>query len=840
MFRLSRRKFVKALSAAAVTTRVSALTRAASPSAGTDSKDDLTIWFDKPAKEWVDALPLGNGRLGAMVFGGQEGDPANEFLQLNETTFWSGKPHDGNNPRAKDYLPAVRRAVLEEKNYHLADELAQKMQGKHTEAYMPLADLRWSFRHEGTTTQYRRDLDLDTACAGVSYTEARAGEGLRFERQVFSSAPDDVLVLRAICNRPRSLSGQLSLSGALQRTIKTKGTDILLTCKAPAHWAASNHPGGDHPLTFSDTPGEGMYSVTVARVLAEGGATKADGKSIDVEDATSVTVIVAAATGYRGFHNLPDTPIEELEAAALRKLDMAARHSFTQLRQRHIEDYQRLFRRMSLTLGSSPQAGLSTDLRLAGFAKRQDPSLLALYFNYGRYLTIASSRAGSQPANLQGLWNQLTMPPWGCNYTANINLQMNYWPAETCNLSECASPLFGFIHELGVNGEQTATESYGLPGWCAHHNIDIWRSSNAAGEGVGKPTWGDWCMSGPWLCSHLYEHYLFSNDTEFLHTVAYPIMRGAAEFCLAWLIDDGNGHLTTCPSESTENDFLAPDGKPANTSAGCTMDMALIRELFGNCRAAAAVLRVDVDFSQKLAQATERLLPYQIGSHGQLQEWSIDFAESTPGQRHMSHLYPLFPGNQITPRGTPELARAARVSLERRLAAGGAYTGWSRAWAINFWARLGDGDKAGESLAMLMLHSTNRNLFDTHPATPLPIFQIDGNFGATAAMAEMLVQSHTESVDLLPALPAAWPNGAVHGLRARGGLTIDMAWNEGRIATCTIASTREGKHLLRPPSGQRIASIRSAGQTITPESGPAGTFTLHTSANSQHSLTFAR
>ena len=774
---------------------------------------DLKLWYERPASQWVDALPIGNGRLGAMVFGGNaQGSPDGELLQVNEDTLWSGKPIDGNNRDAKNHLAAIRKAVLEQADYHLADQLCHKLQGRFAEAYQPAGNLRLECLNKADISNYRRELDLDTACATSSYT---AGN-VKFERTAFVSAPDQVLVLHVTASKPGQIHYAISLDGELQKSVSLSDKNrLVLAGKAASHIAGAGHPDSEQPVKLSDVVGEGMFYACVLQANVDGGTLTPDGNKLMVRGANSATLLLTIATGFRGFTQIPDTPLEDVIAKATRQLDRSVQTSLQVLRDRQIRDHQGLFRRVSFSLGSSKWQTKPTDVRLKSFSTTPDPTLLALYFQYGRYLLISSSRPGTQPANLQGIWNCQVTPPWSCNWTSNINIQMNYWPAETCNLTECAEPLLAFVEDLSKTGARAAEETYGLGGWVSHHNIDLWRAANPVGEGVGAPTWANWCMSGPWLCQHLYEHFLFTKDREFLRTRAYPVMRGAAEFCLAWLIEDGKGHLTTCPSESTENDFLAPDGKRAMTSAGCTMDMALIRELFGNCAASAKELGIDAEFAAKLEAATARLLPYQIGKYGQLQEWSIDFAESTPGQRHMSHMYPLYPGNQITPSSTPALAKAARISLERRLANGGAYTGWSRAWAIGFWARLGEGAKAWESLSMLMQHSTNINLFDTHPAKPAPIFQIDGNFGTTAAIAEMLVQSHTDSIDFLPALPPAWPHGEIRGLRARGGLEIDLRWKGGKATESTLRSSQPGQYTFRAPAGQSVKCGDQAGSKIT-------------------------
>ena len=832
MGRLTRRSFLATASTIAGTLPFSkrfgqAQTAGKAANQGTE---DLTLWYTGPAQQWIDALPIGNGRLGAMVYGGGPikpivhrdpladreigtvpTDPAKETLQLNDDTLWSGMPVDGNNLEAKQYLPLVRKAVLEDKDYHEADRLCKKIQGLFAETYQAIGRLHVDFAHDGEVKEYRRELNLQT---GVAATRYKVG-GVEFERAAFASAPDQAIVLRLTASKPGGLNATIWMSGALVKNVEAVGQNrLLLTGKAPKHVAGAGHPASEKPLVvLSDVPGEGMYYAAMLDANVEGGKVTAEQDKLILHGVTVCTIVLTAGTGYRGYAEKPDMPLEQVNEKAKQQLDTAAAKSYSVLLERHVADHRKIFDRVSLKLGTGTAVSQSTDQRVQNFANGTDLSLMAMYFQFGRYLLISSSRPGSQPANLQGIWNYEVQPPWSCNWTSNINVQMNYWPAETCNLSDCAEPLMTFVGDLSHTGAQAAQETYGLPGWVTHHNIDLWRAAYPVGMGVGDPTWANWCMSGPWLCAHLFEHYRFTQDKEFLRTKAYPVMKGSAEFCLAWLIPDGNGHLTTCPSESTENDFMAPDGKPAWTSAGCTMDIALIRELFANCIESAEALGIDEEFSAKLAAARAQIVPYQIGRFGQLQEWSIDFVESTPGQRHMSQLYPLFPGAEITPRGTPELARAAKVSLERRLDYGGAYTGWSRAWAAAFWARLGDGEKAWEALSTLMRNSANINLIDIYQR-PNNIFQIDANFATPAAIVEMLLQSHTGVIDLLPALPSAWATGEVKGLRARGSVEVDIRWENGMAAEATLRPDFAGEYRLRAPEGQKIHGITGRSEVI--------------------------
>jgi alpha-L-fucosidase 2 len=842
----SRRRFIQVFAAIASSIRFSRVGAFAQTMATqkytfeNDTDPGLTMRFEQPAEQWADALPVGNGRLGAMVFG----EVKSERIALNEDTLWSGAPRNWNNPDAKATLPVVRKLVLEDKDFGKAGEECRKMQGPFNDAYEPLGDLLIEFDGEEDTHSYRRSLDLDSAVARVEY---QAGAST-YTREIFVSAPDQVIVVRLTASKPRSLNCTLKLASQMQCTTKSNGVTILLSGKAPIE-SVPNYLKSDDPIRYSVTEGKGMYFAAFLHAQVNGGtvSAKPDG-SLRMDNSTDAILMIGAATGFRGFNVDPDLPLSQVVATARKTVLAAAAKPYHQILEQHLNDHRKYFRRVSLKLGDSSSDAASTDQRIADFPSKPDPALLALYFNFGRYLLITSSRPGTQPANLQGIWSDEMRPPWSCNWTSNINVQMNYWHVETCNLSECHAPLIEMIQDLSVNGKETARINYGAAGWVSHHNVDLWRQSAPVGMGLpfADPTWANFAMSAPWFCEHLWEHYLFTCNKEYLQQTAYPIMKSAAEFCLDWLIDDGSGSLTTCPSVSTENTFLAPDGKSAQVSAGCTMDFALIRELFSNNLKACSVLDVDQDFATELSATLKRLSPYKFGKYGQLQEWSVDFEEDQPGQRHMSHLYPLYPGAEITPRHTPALAEAARKSLERRLANGGAYTGWSRAWAIGLWARLGDGDMAWDSLKMLMEHSTGDNLFDTHPSGEAmvkalkrstgskagtatvkrggSIFQIDGNFGATAAMAEMLLQSHDGEIAFLPALPRAWDHGSVKGLRARGGLEIDIEWKTGHTATVFARSLQAGEHRFRAPDGFRVERIsKNADGTFvaikTPASG---------------------
>lgn len=771
------------------------------------------LWYQQPASRWTEALPIGNGRLGAMVFGGV----FEELIQLNESTLWSGGPVKANiNRDAPAYLPQIREALLKNEDYEKAIALTQKMQGHFTESYLPLGDLaiKQSFK-DTAATNYYRELTIADAVSTTQFSI----DGTTFTRQIFSSFPDQVMVIRLTASKKGQLNLVVSNKSLLYyKNVVGTNSELVMKGKAPAHADPSYYNKNIEPIVGFDSSGcYGMRFEMIVKAIPKDGSIKTDTAGIHINNATEVMLVLSAATSFNGFNKCPDKEGKNEHQIATQFLSKAIKKSFQQLLNNHLKDYHHYYNRVSFTLKDSTQKNkpsLPSDKRLEAYtAGAYDPGIETLYFNFGRYLLISSSRPGGTAANLQGIWNKELRPPWSSNYTININTQMNYWPAEITNLSEMHHPLFDLIKDLSVTGKQTARQFYNMGGWVAHHNSDIWAASNPVGEQTGDPRWANWAQGGNWLCQHLWEHYQFTGDKNFLQKTAYPLMKGAALFCLDWLVEDKAGNLVVVPSVSPENVFKYSENKESDVSVASTMDMSIVWDLFTNIIESSTILGIDKSFRALLIEKKKKLFPLHIGKKGNLQEWNKDWDDVEVHHRHVSHLFGLYPGRQIAPISTPEFAAAAKKTLEIR---GDDGTGWSKAWKINFWARLLDGNHAHQ-LVKDLLHATNEggfnysggggtypNFFDAHPP-----FQIDGNFGGTAGMAEMLLQSHLNEIHLLAALPDAWKEGTVTGLKARGNFEVSIKWKNHQLTNAIIKAGSEGICKIRTALPVKIAGIEA-------------------------------
>ncbi|HEX4028858.1 MAG TPA: glycoside hydrolase family 95 protein [Terracidiphilus sp.] len=814
--RWSRRRFLRTAALSSAVLARQSISNAWADEIRTPSKGPL-LFYEQPAAAWPDALPVGNGRLGAMVFG----NPAKERIQLNEETVWDGERRDRNNPQATRSTE-VRNLLMAGKVHQAEALAAEVMMGipVRLPVYQTLGDLWLDFDNvPETVSGYRLELDLDQAVVSTRFT---AG-GATWTREVFSSAPRNVIAVRIECTQPISLTVRLDRPAHSQTQVHGRDRLVMTGAARPVN------PTTD-PATQERQAGVAFRAELKA--IAEGGKIQAVDNTLRIENARAVTLLLTAATDFR------ERDAVGMTAACARNLRAAAAVGYKQLRAGHVADYRRYARRCNLQLldGPDPLRDLATDKRVMRVKNgAEDAGLVASYFHFGRYMLISSSRPGTLPANLQGIWNESLDPPWGSKFTININTEMNYWMAENANLADLHPQLFDLLDSTRAFGSQTAKKYFNARGFLVNHNTDLWGDSIP----VDHVQAGIWPMGAAWISLHLFSHYAFSLDKIFLRDRAYPRIKEIAEFFLDYLVEAPDGTLHSGPSQSPENKYLLPDDTKASLCMSPAMDTEIIRAIFNRVERMSRILGVDADLRASVVAASKRLPPFKIGKNGTLQEWNEDYAETEPGHRHISHLFALYPDHQITLRETPELARAARAVLERRLANGGGSTGWSRAWIVNCWARLEDGDAAYQSVLALLRHSTRNNLFDVCGVKANSPYQIDGNLGGVAGLVEMLLQSHGGVVRLLPALPAAWPAGSFRGLGARGALEVDLAWRNGKAAAATLRAGVDGPITLALPAGQRVAGIAAGSGPLHLSPAANGAVTAVLKAGAEYSVAFA-
>ncbi len=777
------------------------------------------LWYNQPAVNFNEALPIGNGRMGAMIYGRVQ----SEYISLNENTLWSGGPGiKWNNPDAKKYLPLVREAALNGE-YKKADSLCKYMQGPYTESYMPMADLKIIYHNIKDPSHYKRQLNIDSAIATTSFES----NGVHYKRTVFANFPDSVIVIRNEGDKKASVSFDILLKSKLHYSIQTiNNNEIILSGKCPKHvepaylWKIKDSDA----VQYGD---EGMTFTARLKIIHSGGKLYADDKGLHVSNADAVTILISAATSFNGFDKSPSRQGKNDSLIAQQAMENASSKSYATLLSDHINDYKPIYERVVYNLGESKNKNLPTDQRLKKMPALFDAALLATIVQYGRYILIASSRPGGQPSNLKGLWNEKLRPEYSSNWCIDHDAQMFYYAVETNNLSELHRPFLQLIKELSENGYKTAAINYGMKGWCAHHNTDIWRKSSPVGNwGEGNPHWANWNLSNAWLCEHYSEHYQFTLDTNFLRDEAFPIMLGAAQFILDWLIKDSTGkYLISVPSFSPENTFITENGDTAQTSISTTSDIELMKDLFSNLIKAATILHIKNSFIDSITNAYNKLVPYPVGKNGNLLEWQHDWRSTDPAHRHLSHMYAVFPGSEISPLTTPQLAEAAKKALTLRAKTNGS---WGFAWKASCWARLFEGDSVMQTLQYQLRYVdaqskspvNNLGLYPNLFNSEVPGVILNGNTCITAAVTEMLLQSHSGIIDLLPALPTAMHQGLVKGLCARGGFSIDLDWKNNVLTSATIYSKFDNTCRIRLNknynlyAGNKLVILKNEGYSI--------------------------